>query len=404
MAELMPLYSKTGEVLEPITLGEYVTMDNGDNLDAMMSKTQLFSPTIEVDSAMNRVGVGSGVDYHANIKDGAYEECVFEGRTKWIDNDTGDILDEFATDRNLSLIDVKMPILRNTGKNLFNINGDINQKFNNLIAELDNVLIGNNGFVANNYTYQHHGKGIILNLKSNTTYTISGKVENYGSITIHSRNQTNIVQKQFLDMTFSFSYTTTSTTELCLAFATNGIDTTPKARFFDVQIEESPSQTTYEDHKTNILRTSEEIVLRGVNGVQNTYNALTGEYVQRIGERVYEQGDELNRLVKTDMTNTQYELSEPVITIVKPSTTPFAYANGHVILESGYDGRSLLPLLKYSVVASRTGQITQNAKTIMRHEERITSLEDLLLTQIVEMDYERVLLQFDYELQMMNLG
>lgn len=157
-------------------------------------------------------------------------------------------------------------------------------------------------------------------------------------------------------------------------------------------------------YKSNILRPTEDIVLREVNGAKDTYNALTGEYVQRIGERVYEQGDELNSLVKTDMANTQYELATPIATIVKPSTIPFAYANGHIILESASSEQSLLPRLKYRVVASRTGQITQNSKIIMQHEKRITSLEDLLLTQIVEMDYERVLLQFDYELQMMNLG
>ena len=286
MAELIPLYSKAGEVLEPVTLGECITMENGESLDSLMSSKQVFSPTIEVDSAMSKVGVGNEIDVHNNVKDGAYEECVLEGRTKWIDNDTGDILDEFATDRGLSLIDVKMPTLRNT-----------------------------NG-----------------------------------------------------------------TSELLE-------DGTPNHM-----------------HKSNTLQPKEEIVLREVNGVKDTYNALTGEYVQRIGERVYEQGDELNSLVKTDMVNTQYRLAEPITTIVKPSTVPFAYENGHVILESGYEGQSLLPHLKYSVTTSRTGQITQNSKTIMKHEQQISSLEDLLLTQIVEMDYERVLLQFDYQLQMMNLG
>ena len=167
---------------------------------------------------------------------------------------------------------------------------------------------------------------------------------------------------------------------------------------------EPGTATSYEPYKSNILRPTEDIVLREVNGAKDTYNALTGEYVQRIGERVYEQGDELNSLVKTDMANTQYELATPIATIVKPSTIPFAYANGHIILESASSKQSLLPRLKYRVVASRTGQITQNSKIIMQHEKRITSLEDLLLTQIVEMDYERVLLQFDYELQMMNLG
>lgn len=76
-----------------------------------------------------------------------------------------------------------------------------------------------------------------------------------------------------------------------------------------------------------------------------------------------------------------------------------------MVLESGSSEQSLLPHLKYSVVTGRTGQVTQNTKVLRKQEQQIIGLEELLLlTQIVQMEYERTLLQFDYELQMMMLG
>ena len=154
-------------------------------------------------------------------------------------------------------------------------------------------------------------------------------------------------------------------------------------------------------HKTNILHTSEEIVLREVGGVKDTYNALTGEYVQRIGERVYEQGDELNSLVKTDMINTQYELAEPITTIVEPSTIPFAYENGHVILESGFKGQSLLPTLEYSTVVNRAGQVESVAKVIQKQEKQLTMLEQMLIQNIINLDYNNTLLTLKNEMEEM---
>ena len=42
---------------------------------------------------------------------------------------------------------------------------------------------------------------------------------------------------------------------------------------------------SYEPYKSNILSTPEEVVLRSLpNGVKDTLNLMTGEYVQRIGE------------------------------------------------------------------------------------------------------------------------
>ena len=58
--------------------------------------------------------------------------------------------------------------------------------------------------------------------------------------------------------------------------------------FYDIQLEQNSTETTYEPYKSNILSLSDEVVLRSLpNGVQDTYNTRTGEYVKRIGERVF---------------------------------------------------------------------------------------------------------------------
>lgn len=54
----------------------------------------------------------------------------------------------------------------------------------------------------------------------------------------------------------------------------------------NVQIEESPTSTPYEPHKSHTVSSTEEIILRSLpNGVCDTLNLVTGEYVQRIGEK-----------------------------------------------------------------------------------------------------------------------
>ena len=54
-----------------------------------------------------------------------------------------------------------------------------------------------------------------------------------------------------------------------------------------LQLETGTQKTSYEPYKSNILSTPEEVVLRSLpNGVCDTLNVETGEYVQRIGEVV----------------------------------------------------------------------------------------------------------------------
>lgn len=599
MAKKIQLQDANGNVLHPLTLGECVTMDNGENLDTLMSKSQMFTPTITQDKSMFKVGTGIDVDYSANVKDGAYESLMFKGKslvnlwkkhdthnqrnftlyedgfmetvpnvlyfdhiqkantemikpnTKYLlivevtkntlpvpislqsDNrtyfygnsgtmfgagETGVVkkiitsISDLSTTRddlrwgtyiqfvqaNVSesergivkirqmlieyvegmenwdipyftgLCDSKMPILRNIGKNLFDKTKTTPNKYiASTGAELDEI-----GTNRNSTDY--------IRVSPNSEIVLSG-IKNSG--TTNSSTQFYIAQygedKQLIKCQ-AFTVTSDST-KLTTDSATRYIRTTVKDDDLNrCQIEQSSTLTTYENYKTNILRTSEEVVLRSVGNVKDTYNALTGEYMKRIGEvvidgssdevwgmnEVWSAGDVCsffntalvqpkgvgitsdrlpsktrNELVqgeiaisegirsdvgniqvfidKSKLTTTnvdgfklwlsqnpitiQYPLTTPVTTIIKPPTIPFAYANGHVVLESGYSGQSLLPTLKYSAVTGRTGQVTQNAKILHQQEKQIASLEDLLLTQIVQMDYERTLLQFDFELSAYGL-
>lgn len=609
MAKKIQLQDANGNVLHPLTLGECVAMDNGENLDTLMSKSQMFTPTIAQDKSMFKVGTGIDVDYSANVKDGAYESLVFKGKslvnliTKYRNNNTSQTLtisgrtyvvadrrdmplksntkyliqfnvsslnldgrtsvdlvfqqnagvifdgnvtasivqtgvhsvvattipslpvvtdsdwsqnafvikgmasqweNSTSTERTLTISDVmvieyqqgmenwdipyftgicdsKMPILQNVGKNLYEgkdyqRNVEANKPTGDFPLIMSHVKLKKNTDYCISYSYETN------TTRNDTTYglltkTKVEKLDRHNALYSYHHdgyegngkkgNSKQLTQARFNTGDFEYLY-----------FGVNSVSAGQNGyiKYYNIQLEESSSPTPYESHKTNILHTSEEIVLRSLpNGVCDTYNARTGEYVKRIGERtlngseawiansgtdkqfedvwvfhnqeslcngtvrlcdklqarenanenaefirgggayifVYisknkvqnHNANDFKTWLQSNPLTVQYELAEPVTTIVKPSTmTPFAYQNGHVILESGFEGQSLLPEIEYSVVTGRTGQVTQNTKVLRKQEQQIIGLEELLLTQVVQMEYERTLLQFDYELQMMMLG
>ena len=581
MAKKIQLQDVNGNVLHPLTLGECVTMSNGENLDTLMSKSQMFTPTITQDKSMFKVGTGVDVDYSANVKDGAYESLVFKGKslvnllTKTIDTtwnlnlenwsivsttlsdcvlkpnttysvivyvtektcpDRDDLLwvgdvdgkkDKVTHDivsKNVSLganvfvintvpdfssitsayrgginfqgskfvegtlkwkaivlegdwtnkelppyftglCDVKMPILQNVGKNLF----DINQSYDHAYSLPEKYFVENNKLhFINVGTHRNLCWWIKVN-KGEKIYCSCLEENNKGSMDVRffseKRVGVDFINRNSWQCNGTINSTICSDEWMLLMLNTS----TDSGDFVFGNINVSYHGTGYEDYKTNILRTPEEIVLREVGGVCDTYNPLTGEYVRHTGGIVLDgsqqinrdgdlfyyilqdapennsnisdrlpsisvgqivdgvtgvgvqdrgtngrlyinidnlsTGEEITQYLRNTPVTVQYRLSKPITTIIKPSTmTPFAYQNGHVIVESGHEGQSLLPEIEYSVVTGRTGQVTQNTKVLRKQEQQIVGLEELLLTQVVQMEYERTLLQFDYELQMMMLG
>lgn len=100
----------------------------------------------------------------------------------------------------------------------------------------------------------------------------------------------------------------------------------------------------------------------------------------------------------------QYQLETPIISTVDVQGFPYAYKDGHVQLSSGSIEQSLTPKVEYSLVANRNGQIEANTKSIRRHQDKLDDFEALMLTQMIQTHYEKTLLQFDFEMQMMALG
>lgn len=229
-----------------------------------------YSAEITTSQSMSEIGSDdSGANLHENVLDGAFESCVLKGKTKYIDNDTQEILDTFQDGRNLSLIDVKSPILTNLDAN---------------------------------------------NEQSNT-------------------------------VTFD-----------------------------------------QKDGKTIVLRSLPD-------GTCDTLNVETSEYVQKIGERSYQNGDTNSNTLVTDGTKTQYKLSSPITTKVDVQGFPHAYKNGHIQLSSGSTEPSLTPTVTYKVPVSRVGQIASNTKSNLRQTIKLDQLEVLAYQSLINAEYENLLVQ-----------
>ena len=251
LAALSPLENRCDEVKNKIEVDEY-------------------SAEITTSQSMSEIGSDdSGANLHENVLDGAYESCVLKGKTKYIDNDTQEILDTFQDGRNLSLIDVKSPILTNLDAN---------------------------------------------NEQSNT-------------------------------VTFD-----------------------------------------QKDGKTIVLRSLPD-------GTCDTLNVETSEYVQKIGERSYQNGDTNSNTLVTDGTKTHYKLSSPITTKVDVQGFPHAYKNGHIQLSSGSTEPSLTPTVTYKVPVSRVGQIASNTKSNLRQTIKLDQLEILAYQSLINAEYENLLVQ-----------
>ena len=99
-----------------------------------------------------------------------------------------------------------------------------------------------------------------------------------------------------------------------------------------------------------------------------------------------------------------YPLANPIVSTIDVQGFPYAYTNGHVQLSSGSIEQSLTPTVEYSLSANKTGQINSNTKRVSAHQKQLDDFEAMMLTSMVQSAYDKAILQFDYEMQMMSLG
>lgn len=230
-----------------------------------------YSAEITTSQSMSKIGSDdSGVDLHENVLDGAFESCVLKGKTKYRDIDTGEILEDFEEGRNLELITVRMPILTTTGKNLFD-------------GKIENGEIDRNGNLDRNAKIRHRSINYI-NIKPNTQYYYSANIGESECNWIWYDSNKNYIIRQYTKNAVSPS------NAHYLRYYSGMPEGTDLTKL-NVQIEQNTRPTPYEPYKSSILSFNQKddktIVLRSLpNGVCDTLNVETGEYVQRIGELV----------------------------------------------------------------------------------------------------------------------
>ena len=189
---------------------------------------------------------------------------------------------------------VKMPVLTTTGKNLFNMNNCYASPYNyrqnwgelEQLSPYEYKLTPNQ--IGNDYGMSI---GQNVSLKKGVAYTVSFE---YGDNNVSRFNYFNAHYTDGDDSTIkawseglpkTFTFTPTKDIDyvwFCMVWGTKEIVIVK-----NIQIEQSSQVTPFEPHKSNILSTPEEVVLRSLpNGVCDTLNLNTGEYVQRIEEHV----------------------------------------------------------------------------------------------------------------------
>lgn len=351
LATLSPLENRCDEVKAKIEVDEY-------------------SAEITTSQSMSEIGSDdNGANLHENVLDGAFESCVLKGHTKYRDIDTGEILENFEESRNLELITVRMPILTTSGKNLFNggiVQGSVSTD-NGVTITTDSAIRSDD----------------YIELIGGETYTIS-KTKGTKTIAIVIYDENKNFVRPVWDKTF-----TLNTNEKYIKFADSENDLTNL-----YQIEKGVNSSSYEPYKSSILSLPEEVVLRSLpDGTCDTLNVETGEYVQKIGERNYQNGDINSNTLVTDGTKTQYKLSSPIITKVDVQGFPHAYKNGHIQLSSGSIEPSLTPTVTYKVPVSRMGQIASNTKSNLRQSIKLDQLEVLVYQSLINTEYENLLVQ-----------
>lgn len=203
------------------------------------------------------------------------------------------ITSEISPDYPAGMYDVEEGNVVSRGKNIINIKDFFSPSSNIYVSfPSENSLLveGTN----------QYNRAILrnFNLKKGTTYTLSlyatRLVEtNSSSVmlldkngkTLYTKLLSNTLSRQFV----SFSYTPTIDIDDCQLwlYSNYGTNTLPyvECLYEDIQIEEGSTATPYESH---ISTKSTTPLLRKVDTVADTYNPLTGEYVQRIGVKVFD--------------------------------------------------------------------------------------------------------------------
>ena len=265
---------------------------------------------------------------------------------------------------------VKMPVLKTTGKNLFDGEGlyaavQAGQATGGLELLINGLKIKKNTKYSISFKYETDTDRPV------SSYCVLSKInqslDNHNELYVFNQNNSsngnslNTRSLQFNSGDFEYLYLSASS----ITPTTDGY-----ISYSDIQVEEGSTATPFEPYKSNILTVNEEVELGSVGEVKDELNLLTGQLTQRTETRAYQEGDESNSEVLTDMTNTRYKLPKEAIKTVDLSdnvvrsykdTTHYACSSegGSLIptltIEEGVKYKAIIkPSTKYSIVFNHT--------------------------------------------------
>ena len=315
-----PSQTETTEAIR--TMGSYVGTFEGSTTFATSSSNGinpgLLIEVIDDEGNLTQYESEEGVITIPNTKEGAYvTQAKFLGKTKYRDQDTGELLETWEEGRNLRLESVENPVLTTTGKNLFDLNGNINEKYNNMLASSNPNRVNGNTIIASSNTYNHHGKGQKIKVKSGEKYTCSFTTSNNGVVFINTPNKVNY--ELYKASTFTFTVPL-DCDEIIVTFNTSGPSSGGKIH--DFQIEEGSVSTSYAPYQSSTVTLNEEITLPGIGEVRDTFDLITGEVTKRIEQHTFNGTENWNFAPSNggeDCTNFQ---TFAIGTKVKPGNSP----------------------------------------------------------------------------------
>lgn len=316
--------------------------------DEVKAKIEVDEYSAEITTSQSMSEIGSddnGANLHENVLDGAYESCVLKGKTKYIDNDTQEILDTFQDGRNLSLIDVKSPILTNLDAN----------------NEQSNTVTFN----------QKDDKTIVLRSLPNgvcdTLNVETGEyVQRIGEVVFDGSDD----EGWRIDDIASENSLYVDTQNLGTP------ETNPLSSYYRIS------------DKFNSI--SHEEYVAGKEGIR--HSSIPAICISKSKLNVANL-EGFKQYLQQNPITVQYQLATPIVSTIDVQGFPHAYKNGHIQLSSGSTEPSLTPTVTYKVPVSRVGQIASNTKSNLRQTIKLDQLEVLVYQSLINTEYENLLVQ-----------
>ena len=276
---------------------------------------------------------------------------------------------------------VRMPVLTTTGKNLF----DMNRPYDAITDSQATVVQDTNQITvssADSGTYV--SANFILDKDFFAGKTVTGSclyesdIKDIGTVQINYQDDNGDHHYQWIKTpkTFTFPNNFIGDVMLCVSANNTGTPQSNTVTVKNIQLELGSSVTPYyEPHKSNILTVNEDVELGSVGEVKDELDLLTGKITQRTDIRPYQESDESDSEVLTDMTNTRYKLAQEVVkTVVLNDNTVYSY-DGVTHYSCSSEEGSLVPTVSLKVPTDVQATITQQRNTIQALESENEALK-----------------------------